>query len=145
VDALNDERGQALVIAVLALGIVASVIGGLRIAQDRILAIHTERRAGEAAVEAATAVIADAYLTELRRVASVTASPAPTPDVFGAVTSAGSLESARMAAREVGLANGAPPMDDIAVRCDDAQVQVTLRVSGTSYRAGFAVVGCSQR
>ena len=142
---MNDERGQALVIAVLALAIVASVIGGLRMAQDRILALHTERRAGEAAVEAATAAIADAYLAELLRVAAVTASPAPTPDVFGAVTSAHSVEAARIAASEIGLANGAPPTDDVAVRCADAHVEVTLRLSGTSYRAGFPVVGCSQR
>jgi predicted lipid-binding transport protein (Tim44 family) len=145
VDAVNDERGQALVIAVFALGIVATVIGGLRMAQDRILALHNERRAGEAAVEAATAVIADAYLAELRRAASATASPPPAPDILGAVTASVTRESARVAASGVSLANGAREIDDVTVRCDRALVEVTLHVSGTSYRAGFPVAGCSQR
>ena len=142
---MNDDGGQALVIAVLALGIAATVIGGLRMAQDRIVMIHRERRAGEAAVEAATAVIADAYLAEIRRAASATSSPAPMPDVFGAVMSSGSREAARIAASGVSLANGAREIDEVTVRCERTLVEVSLHVSGTSYRAGFPAVACSPR
>jgi hypothetical protein len=144
-DAVSDERGQALVIAVLALGIVATVIAGLRVAQDRVLGQQNERRAGEAAVEAATAVIADAYLAEIRWVAASTASPSPTADVFGAITSTSAREAARLAATTVSLANGAHEIDEVTVRCDSARVDVALRVSAVSYRAGFAVFGCSPR
>lgn len=59
---MRGEGGQALVVAVLAIGIAAVMIVGLRSAQDRILSDARERRAGEAAVEAAGAALADAQL-----------------------------------------------------------------------------------
>lgn len=144
-DTVNDERGQAIVIAVFAFAIVATVIAGLRVAQDRVLDGQNERRAGEAAVEAATAVIVDAYIAEIRRVASSSASPAPSPDVIGAITSTGSREAARIAATTVSLANGGHEIDEVTVRCDKAIADVALRISGTAYRAGFPVVGCFPR
>jgi hypothetical protein len=144
-DALSDERGQALVIAVFALGIVAVVIGGLLAAQDRVLDRETQRRAGEAAVEAATAVIADAYLAELRRVAASVASPRPTPDVAAVISSGVAREAARVAASSIATVNGGTSIDEVSVRCERSLVEVTLWTSGSSFRAGFAVEGCSPR
>ena len=142
---MTDERGQALVIAVLAIAIVAMVISGLRIAQDRVLAHQEQRRAGEAAVEAATAAVADAYLAETRRVAASTGSPPASPDIIGALTSATTREAARIAGSDVAVANGGRPIDEVTVRCEQSLVEVALRIAGVAYRAGFTVPACSPR
>lgn len=140
-DAVNDERGQALVLAVLLLAIGAVAISGLRMAQDQILATARERRAGEAAVEAATAVIADAYVAELRR----RAPNGPSPEVFAAVTDTQAREAARAAAAEVSALNGGPAVPAVVVRCAASLVEVSLTISDRLYRAGFPGPLCSQR
>ncbi|HET7700155.1 MAG TPA: hypothetical protein VFM06_04725 [Candidatus Limnocylindria bacterium] len=140
---MSDERGQALVVAVLFLAVAAVAIVGLRAAQDRIASVAGHRRAGEAAVEAATAVIADAYVEELRR--ALLSEPPATPDVAGAVGDGRALESARAAASELSLRNGGTVVSSIGVRCADGAVTVSLVLSGASYRAGFAASECSPR
>ena len=139
-DAVNDERGQALILAVLLLAIAAVAISGLRMTQERILAVAREHRAGEAAVEAATAVIADVYTAEVRRVTS----PGPT-DIVRVVTAPGALEAARAAATEVSLLNGGPTIGGAAVRCAAGLIEVSLTISDRLYRAGFSGPLCSQR
>ena len=140
---MKDERGQALILAVLLLAIAAVAISGLRIAQDRIIAVAREHRAGEAAVEAATAVIADAYTAELRRVASSTTLPRPTADVLRAVTDPAAREAARAAAAEISLLNGGPAIGDASVRCAAGLIDVSLTISDRLYRAGFSGPLCS--
>ncbi|HYR93627.1 MAG TPA: hypothetical protein VEP48_05420 [Methylomirabilota bacterium] len=125
-DALTDERGQALIVAVLFLAIAAVVIGGLRLAQEQILAAARERRAGEAAVEAAAAVAADAY-------------------VAGTLASDETRESARVAATDLSMRNGGPRIDEVAIHCARSGVEVALAVAGRQYRAGFAAAECSLR
>ena len=142
---MNDDRGQALILAVLLIAIASVAVSGLRIAQEQILASARERRAGEAAVEAATAVIADAYTAELRRVAVSSASPRPTPDVFRAVMDPSAREAARVAATEVSLINGGPAIADTAVRCDAGLVDVSITIANRLYRAGFSGPSCSPR
>ena len=142
---MNDERGQALVLAVLLLAIAAVAISGLRIAQEQILAVAREHRAGEAAVEAAAAVIADAYTAELRRVASSSATPRPTPDVLRAMTEVEVREAARVAATEMSLLNGGPLIPDTSVRCAGGLVDVSLTIRDRLYRAGFSGPQCSPR
>ena len=140
-DALNDEHGQALVLAVLLLAIGAVAISGLRMAQEQILAAAREHRAGEAAIEAATAVIADAYVAELRRERL----DGSVLDVFGAVTDARAREAARAAAGEVSFLNGGPTVGAIAVRCAVGLVDVSVTISDRLYRAGFHGPLCFQR
>ena len=142
---MNDERGQALVLAVLLLAIAAVAISGLRITQEQILAAAREHRAGEAAVEAATAVIADAYTAELRRVASSSAAPRPTPDIVRAIMDPAVREAARAAATEVSLINGGPAIGEATVRCAASLVDVSLTIRDRLYRAGFSGPLCSQR
>ena len=144
-DTVKDERGQALVLAVLMLAIAAVAISGLRVAQEQIFVAAREHRAGEAAVEAATAVIADAYTAELRRVASSTAAPRPTPDALRRVTDAGVREAARAAATQMSLLNGGPLIADTSVRCAAGLIDVSLTISGRLYRAGFSGPLCSPR
>ena len=139
-DALNDDRGQALVIAVLVLAIAAVAIAGLRIAQERIVATARERRAGEAAVEAATAVFADAYAAEER----VAAPGVPrTAAVVAALSAARVREAAREAADSLSLLNGGAAVDEPSVICANGNVSVTLTVAERRYRAGFSAPLCS--
>jgi predicted lipid-binding transport protein (Tim44 family) len=145
VDTPTGERGQALVVAVLFLAIAAVVIGGLRLAQEQILAVAREHRAGEAAAEAATAVAADAYVAELRRVAASTASPRPQPDIPGAVSASSTRQAALQAASELSARNRGVPISDVDIRCALGNVAVSLVLNARTYRAGFAAVECSQR
>ena len=143
--ATSDDRGQAVVVAVLFIAIAAVVIVGLRFAQEEILAAAKERRAGEAAAEAATAVIADAYVAELRRVASSTASPRPTPNIPTAVSAPSAREGARVAASDLSARNGGDAVGEVAVRCERGSVDVALMLHGKRYRAGFPAPECFQR
>lgn len=144
-EATSDDRGQAVVVAILFIAIAAVVIGGLRFAQDEILAAARERRAGEAAAEAATAVIADAYVAELRRVAASTGSPRPTPNIPTAVSASSAREGARVAASDLSVRNGGEAIAEVAVRCEGGSVDVALMLHGRRYRAGFPAPECSQR
>ena len=142
---MTDERGQALIVAVLLLAVAAAAIGGLRVAQEQILTVAREHRAGEAAAEAATSVAADAYVAELRRVAASTATPRPTPDIAGALSTSGTRESAREAASDLSIRNGGAAISEVDLRCIGGNVDVALMLKGRIYRAGFAAAECSQR
>jgi hypothetical protein len=131
-DAVTEERGQAVIVAVLFLAVAAVALSGLRLAQERILAAAQARRAGEAAVEAATAVIADAY--SARDAASDTAI---------AVADPRALEMARQAAAAISLANGGAAPELPVVRCAANGIDVSIFVAGHTYRAGF-VASCSR-
>ncbi len=131
-------------VAVLFIAIAAVVIGGLRIAQEQIFAAGREHRAGEAAAEAAAAVIADAYVAELLRIAASTASPRPTPNVPAAVSAPSVRENARLAASDLSSLNGSEPVGELSVRCERGGVDVALLLNGRRYRAGFAAPECSQ-
>lgn len=140
---MNGDRGQAVIIASLVLGIAAVVIAGLRLSQDAIFAHGRASRAGEAAVEAAAAVVADAYVHELRDAAL--RSPVRSPDVARAVTGAAVREDARAAASDLSLRNGGTSVDEVTVTCDARGVDVVLVLRGVSYRAGFKADECFRR
>lgn len=140
---MSDDRGQALVVAVLGLAIAAAVIAGLRLTQDAIFARARTTRAAEAAVEAATAVVADAYVAELRRVAL--AVPRRDPDIPGALGAPGVRDAARAVASDLSLRNGGAVVDDIGISCGDRGIDVTIVVAGVRYRAGFRADECFQR
>ena len=128
---MRDERGQAHLIAVLAIAIAAVAITGLRAAQERILDEERVRRAGEAAVEAATAVVADAYVTAI-------AFPSPLPgDIARAVMDPSTRERARAAALAMSLANGGADFDGPDISCSSRGVDVRITIAGRIYRAGF--------
>ena len=141
-DTLNDDRGQVLVMAVLLIAIGAAAITGLRFAQEHIVANARERRAGEAAVEAATAVFADAYAAEAR----ASASGAPTvSEVVGALSAARVREDARAAADALSLLNGGGAVGEPAATCANGTVSVALTIAERRYRAGFGAPLCSPR
>jgi hypothetical protein len=131
----DGDRGQALIVTVLFLAIAAATLSGLRLAQDRIFAAARERRAGEAAVEAATAVIADAYTV---------ARGSRAEDIAAAVADPSAREAAREAAQAMSTANGGGGVSDVSAQCRPRSVDVAITLGGRIYRAGFEA-SCSQR
>jgi hypothetical protein len=146
VDAVKGERGQALLIAALVIGIGALAIVGLRLAQDRVLANAQTRSAGEAAVEAAAASIADAYIAQLDslRVHAFDV-PRPTLDVAGMLAHPATLEAARAAASEAAARNGAVFDGVVEARCVGTNIEIQLDHAGRQLRAALPVDSCSRR
>ena len=140
---MSDDRGQALVVVALLFAIAAVVIAGLRLSQDAILVKARTSRAGEAAVEAATAVVADAYVAELRRAAVST--PAEQPDIARVLNDPAVRENARAAASDLSIRNGGGAVDDVGIACGAHGVAVTLVLARVSYEAGFKADECSPR
>lgn len=143
---MSDERGQALVIAAVLIGIGALAIVGLRVVQDRVLANAQAQDAGEAAVEAAAAAVGDAYLAELASLrARAFDSPPPTFDVTRMLADPTTRESARAAAAETAARNGATFDGAVDVRCVGKTIEVELHHAGRPHRAAFAADACSPR
>jgi hypothetical protein len=131
----RDDRGQALIVAVLFLAIAAATLSGLRIAQERILDDARSRRAGEAAVSAATAVIADEYAA---------ARLLHEKDIAALVTAPSAREAARAAARDLSLANGGDgEVDQVTVVCGSRSIDVSITTHGRTHRAAFEAT-CSR-
>jgi len=144
--ALSDERGQALVIVVLLLGIAAASVVGLRAAQDRVVAAAREQRAGEAAVEAAAASLADAYVAQVAAAgARAPEAPRSTPDVPRLLADPRVVQAARSAADDVARANDARPTDWLEAACSERRVEARLALRGYPHRAAFAAPECSRR
>ena len=129
---MSDERGQALVVAVLALAIAATAVIGLRVAQDRIVVTARAQRAGEAAVEAAAQAAADAYVARAGAARDIVADPRV-------------LETARIAADELARSNGAAGVESIELLCSGTRIEARLVLSGHSHHAGFSAPECSLR
>lgn len=137
---MRDDRGQALVLAVLALGIAAATIVGLRAAQDRILMDARERRAGEAAVEAAGAALADAqvtFLASLRDEAGQSRAMPSRAELDRFVSDPLVLERARAAANELSVANGSGTVSDLSLRAWTRTIEVALALGPHRQRAAI--------
>lgn len=143
---MRGERGQALLIAALIIGIGALAIVGLRLAQDRVLASAETQSAGEAAVEAAAAAIADAYIAEIDslRVHAFDV-PRPTFDVAGMLAHPATLEAARAAASEAAARNGAVFDGMVEARCVGTTIEIQISHAGRQHRAALPVDSCSRR
>jgi hypothetical protein len=115
VDTVSDERGQAILAVVLALGIAAIAIVGLRSAQERIVAGASSQRAGEAAIEAAAQSVADVYAVH------------PT------------------AATELVRENGGHGVERVELACIGDRIEARLVLNGYSHHAGFRAPECSLR
>ncbi len=127
---MSDERGQAILVVVLALGIAATAIVGLRAAQDGIVAGARAQRAGEAAVEAAAQSVADVYA----------ARPAAAKEL---VRDPHVLETARVAAEELAQENGGRGVEQVRLSCIGDRIEARLVLSGYSHHAGFRAPECS--
>jgi hypothetical protein len=130
VDSLSDEHGQAILAVVLALGIAATAIVGLRAAQERIVMSARAQRAGEAAVEAAAQAVVDVYA----------ARPAAAKEI---VLDPRVLETARAAAEELARENGGRGVEQVQLSCVGDRIEARLVLSGHSHHAGFRAPECS--
>jgi hypothetical protein len=134
------------VLAALLIGLGAVAIVGLRGAQDRVLASAATRDAGDAAIEAAAVVIADAYVRHLNTVDTRAFDvPRPTPDVDGLLADPGLREAARAAAVEVAALNGAVFAGAIDARCAGTAIEIELRHAHRLHRVAVEAEACSPR
>jgi hypothetical protein len=146
VDAVRGDSGQALVIAAILIGIGALAIVGLRAVQDHVLANAVAQDAGEAAVEAAAAVVADAYVARIDSVrAHAFDVPRPTVDIVGMLADPATRESARAAAADVAARNGGVFDGAIEARCVGGTIEIELHHAGRLHRAAVQADACSPR
>jgi len=127
---MNDEHGQALLAAVLALALAATAVIGIRAAQDRIVMDARAQRAGEAAVEAAAQAVADLYA----------ARPATAREL---VVDLHVIETARVAAEELARENGGQGVEQVQLLCAGKRIEARLVLGGYSHHAGFRAPECS--
>ena len=127
---MSEDSGQAVVAVVLALGIAATAIVGLRAAQERIVLGTRAQRAGEAAVEAAAQSVADAYA----------AHPAAAKEL---VLDPRVVDAARVAAEELARENGGHGVERVQLSCAGDRIEARLVLSGYSHHAGFRAPECS--
>lgn len=126
---MNGDRGQALVLAVLALGLAAATIVGLQAAQERIFHDAHERRAGEAAVEAAGAALADAQIGFTGSLTDFAADPLV-------------AERARAAADQLSALNDGAAVRDLSITADAREIEVGLSVGVHRQRAAIETTCC---
>jgi hypothetical protein len=140
VDAVSDDRGQALVLAVLALGIAAATIVGLRAAQDRILVDARERRAGEAAVEGAGAALADAEVAFLASLPAEAGGPRIAPsraELERLIADPRVVARVRAAADDLARANGGGAVSDLSITASSRTVEISLALGSHRQRASI--------
>ena len=127
---MTDERGQAILAVVLALGIAATAIVGLRAAQERIVVGARAQRAGEAAVEAAAQSVADVYAMRPAAAKNLVLDPRI-------------LEAARVAAEELARENGGRGVERVELSCVGDRIEARLLLHGYAHHAGFRAPECS--
>lgn len=133
-------------LAALLMGVGAAAIVGLRAAQDRVLESAAARDAGDAAIEAAAVVVADAYVAHLDAVRTRTLDvPRPTPDIAGLLADPALREAARSAAVELAALNGAVFNGVIDARCAGGAIEIELRHSRRLHRVAVEAEACSPR
>ncbi len=124
---MRRDGGQALVVAVLLVAFAAVALAGLRGAQERILERARDQRAGEAAVEAAGAVVADAL--------------AATGEAVTVVNDPRVLARARTAADDLAAENGRSRTAGLRLVVVPAGIEVTLALGGQAHRAAVSLPG----
>lgn len=140
---MGSDRGQAHILAVVAAGIAASVIAGLVVAQDALLARARLGRAGEAAVQAAGAVVADEHLLFVSGWVSDEEGPT-TAEERAFLADPGLADRALAAARAIAIENRAPPPTAVSIEDLGRDVSVTLE-HGQTYRVTIEKARCCRR
>lgn len=142
----RDDRGQSHVVVVLALAIGVVVLIGLLVRQEELLGSARAARAGEAAAQAAGAVVADEHLALVRSLREPSGAPRdPTPDELRALLAdLGLHERALAAARAIAAEHGAtlPWRASIVERGRAIEVSVD---SGLVHRVTIEKVSCCPR
>jgi hypothetical protein len=131
VDAVRGDGGQSLVVAALLLGVAAVAVMTVQGAQDRLVSGLRDQRAGEAAVAAAGAALADLQLARVRALGrgldpAETARFVADDDVVAAV---------RAAATAMTGAHGTSAPSDIAILSFGVEIEVHVTVAGRRHIA----------
>lgn len=142
----SDERGQSHILVVLALAIGAVVLVGLLVRQEELLGSARSARAGEAAAQAAGAVVADEHLAlvmSLRDGAGAPREPS-SDELLRFMADPALRERALAAARSVASEHRvtAPWRISIADRGSSIEVSVD---SGIVHRVTIEKVSCCPR
>ena len=117
---LRRERGQALLLVAVLLGVAALAAVGLRDAQERLVAGARDQLAAEAAAEAAGAVVADLLLAGA--------------DPRRLVTDPAARTAAQAAADEMSALHGRSAPTDLRLVAVPSGVEVELRLAGRAQR-----------
>lgn len=128
---MTGERGQALVFAVLLLGIAAVALVGLRAVSERILETVRDDRAGEAAAAAGGAAVADLQFARSRALGheldrAETAAFAAEPAV---------TEAAREAATRLARLHGRADPREVRVIAIGFEIEVHVALAGRTHVA----------
>jgi hypothetical protein len=142
--ALSDDRGQTLLITAVFIAIAVVAVVGLREAQSHLIASATSHRAGEAAVEAAAASLADAYVAHLSSTRGPTSDALPTTNVAGLIAQPQVIEAARIAADSLARENAAGRVESLSTSCADGRIEVRLVLNGFPHHAGFSAPECTR-
>ncbi len=142
----RDDGGQAHILAVLATALAVVTLVGLLSAQEQLLGGAHRGRAGEAAVQAAGAVVADEHLALVLSLRGDDGRPRePTSDeMLRFIADPGLSERALAAARALALENRAAAPSAIAIvdRGDAIEVSVD---SGVWHRVTVEKISCCRR
>jgi hypothetical protein len=131
VDALTGERGQALVLAALMLGVAAAALVGLRDVGDRLVSRVEDDRAGEAAVAAAGAAVADLQLGRARALGH----PLGRAETSAFVADPAVAEAARDAAARLARIHGRALPSSVSVHAFGFEIEVHLTLAGRQHVA----------
>ena len=142
----RDERGQAHILLVLALAIGVIVLVGLLVRQEQLIGTARVARAGEAAAQAAGAVVADEHLALVTSLRDSGGRPRdPTRDellVF--LADVGLRERALAAARSVAAEHGITRPWRVSIVDRDRAIEVSVD-NGYIHRVTIEKVSCCRR
>lgn len=130
-DALSAERGQALVLTVVMLALAAVALVGLRAVSDRILEAARDDRAGEAAVAAAGAAVADLEVARERQLGR----PLDRAETAVFAAEAAVENAARDAAVRLAREHGRADPAAVEVLSFGYEIEVHLTLAGRSHSA----------
>lgn len=142
----RDEGGQSHVLAILASAVAVVSLVGLLSAQEKLLGGAHRGRAGEAAVQAAGAVVADEHLAFVMSLRDVDGRRRePTADeLVRFLSDPGLSERALAVARALALENRAAPPWAIAILDSGDAIEVSVD-SGVWHRVTVEKVSCCRR
>ncbi len=128
---MTGARGQALVLAVLLLALAAVAIAGLHSVADRILEATRDDHAGEAAVAAAGAAVADLQLARARELGH----DLDRAETATFVTEPAVANAARDAAVRLAREHGRADPSGVEVLSFGFEVEVHLTLAGRHHTA----------
>ena len=142
----HDDRGQSHVIVVLALAIGVVVLVGLLVRQEELLGSARAARSGEAAAQAAGAVVADEHLALVRSLRDASGAPRdPTAEeLLTFLADPGLHERALAAARAIAAEHRATRPWRVSIVERGRAIEVSVD-SGLVHRVTIEKVSCCPR